>query len=441
MIRSTPTARPSLPLRSPDREARPWREGSSLAHGRAGEPPLRVAIVGHLKFPIARPFLGGLERFTHALVRGLQRRGVHVTLFASGDSDRSLGLEPLCPRSTVAEGHDRFDECDRGTGGPCDQWIDQYEDRLYADLMQRLSGGDLAGWFDVVHNNSINPVPIDFADQLTAPCTTTLHVPVLPRLEEQIECGGPRGDFINISGRNREQWSRLLPEQSLIPNAVDTTAWVPRPLWRRARAVWFGRILPDKGTHFAIEAAHKAGLPIDIAGPVSDPEYFREEVQPRLSAARGDRYLGACDTDELQRLVARASVCLVTPCWEEPFGLVTAEAMSCGTPVAAFRRGGPAEIVSEASGRLCTPDDSEALADAVRQCLTLDRRGVRDDAVARYDFELMIDRYLAHYRSLAEADRRVPREAARVASSGSPTSGGPGVPVVAGGLEKQTTLA
>ena len=386
-------------------------------------PPLRVAIVGHLKYGIARPFMGGLERFTHALVKGLERKGIDVTLFATGDSDPELPSEWILPGGTINAASRKFPNASQKEER--EAWIEQTEDAAYVSLMERLSSGDLAGWFDVVHNNSINPVPLDYADRLAAPCTTTLHVPILPRLREQLECGGPRGEFVNISRANETHWGELLPNQSVIANAVDTNAWVPQPLWRSPRAVWFGRIHPDKGTQYAIEAAHKAGLPIDVIGPINDEEYFRTEVEPLLQPGRGDRLLGACDTVELQRLVARAAVCFVTPCWEEPFGLVTAEAMSCGTPVAAFRRGGPSEIVTEECGRLATPGDVEELADAARQCLTLDRRLVRQATVNRFDEEIMVDQYVAHYESLATRPMR---------ASDSPV-------VPNSGMEKQIALA
>ena len=414
------------PLTSPaaGRPSRRRSAASAIHPDRLGssQPPLRVAIVGHLKYPICHPFMGGLERFTSALVKGLQSRGIEVTLFASAGSDPDLGLEAIVPEATVAAGERRFPDADAAADR--DAWIERHEDEAYDRLMRRLAREDLAGWFDVIHNNSINPVPIDWADRLSAPCLTTLHVPVLPRLQEQLECGGPRGSFVNISQTNRGVWGDLLPEQTVIPNAVDTTVWKPQPRWRQPRAIWFGRILPDKGTHYAIDAAHKAGLPIDVVGPVNDEAYYRNEVVPRMQPGRGDRLLGAIETDRLAKLVGRASVCLVTPCWEEPFGLVTAEAMSCGTPVAAFRRGGPQEIVSDECGRLAAPDDADALADAVRQCLALDRREVRQCMVDRYDESLMLDRYVAQYESLAQrASRRTE------------------TPAVSGGLARQTALA
>ena len=387
------------------RSIRSRPDGRSLRTGLPPTPaerpagsPLRVAIIGHLKFPIAEPFSGGLERFTHAYIQGLQARGIEVTLFASGDSDPSLGLEPILDRATIPAGNDRLP-------GPENEqarldWIQRTEDDAYTGLMHRLQHGDLAGWFDVVHNHSINPIPLAYGDRLPCPMTTTLHVPVLPRLEEQLRSDRPRGSFVNISSANRSQWADLLPEQSVISNSVDVDAWTPQPQWRRPRAVWFGRVVPEKGPHHAIRAAHQAGLPIDVVGPLHDPEYLREHVEPALDRSRGDRLLGGCDFDELHTLVARAAVCFVTPCWEEPFGLVTAEAMACGTPVAAYDRGGPSEIVTPESGRLAEPGNIEQLAQAARECLSLDRAAVRRAAVDRYRESVMIDAYVDHYKTL-----------------------------------------
>ena len=441
MITAYPNSTGAIVPPSPVRRSK--TAATRFDSARNAEPPLRVAIIGHLKFPISKPFAGGLERFTHAYVSALQARGVEVTLFAAGGSDQRLNLEPVVPQPTVAEGTRKFPN--KRDKDRREAWIDQREDEVYESLMRRLATGDLAGWFDVIHNHSINPVPLAWADRLSAPCTTTVHVPVLPRLKQQIEADGPQGAFVNISAANRDEWGSLLPEQTVVSNSVDVHAWVPQPRWRSKRAVWFGRIVPEKGPHLAIEAAHRIGLPIDVVGPIHDREYYAKHVEPALQRQRGDRLLGACEEVELRTIVARAAVCFVTPCWEEPFGLVTAEAMSCGTPVAAFRRGGPKEIVTEASGRLADPDDVDGLAQAAQECLSLDRAAVRADAVARYEESVMIDRYLDHYRSLLGRDALATvsdlRESADLRDKPAKSSKGTAPTVLpASGLESHLTL-
>ncbi|RYJ01978.1 MAG: glycosyltransferase, partial [Actinomycetales bacterium] len=143
--------------------------------------------------------------------------------------------------------------------------------------------------------------------------------------------------------------------------------------------------------HLAVRAARSAGLPIVLAGPVLDPGYFRDEVRPLLgSDATCAGHLGG---SALVDLVGSASVLAVSPVWDEPFGLVAAEALSCGTPVAAFGRGGLTEIVSPDVGRLADVDDVDALAAAIVDARRLDRRAARDHAVRRLGLDAMVGQY------------------------------------------------
>ena len=119
------------------------------------------------------------------------------------------------------------------------------------------------------------------------------------------------------------------------------------------------------------------------------------------------RYAGHLGQRALSDLVGRSGAALVTPVWEEPFGLTVAEAMACGTPVVAFDRGGVSEVVGAGgSGVLVAPDDVEAMAAAIPVALGLDRVAVRHDAVTRLSHDRMVREYVGHYRRLV-ADRPV----------------------------------
>jgi glycosyltransferase involved in cell wall biosynthesis len=160
--------------------------------------------------------------------------------------------------------------------------------------------------------------------------------------------------------------------------------------------VWCGRIVPEKAPHLAIDAALAAGLTLDLAGRIGDRTYMRTVVAPRLRDA-GDavRFHGALGRDGLVPLVAGASVSLVTPCWEEPFGLTAVEALACGTPVVALARGGIREILSGQPGVILvepTPDPAAALAAAVPAALTLDRVATARAARAAFSHDARIDR-------------------------------------------------
>jgi glycosyltransferase involved in cell wall biosynthesis len=127
-----------------------------------------------------------------------------------------------------------------------------------------------------------------------------------------------------------------------------------------------------------------------------DRPYFDREIRPRL----GDqvRYAGHLDQRELCALVGSSAVAVVTPQWDEPYGLVAAEAMACGTPVAAYARGGLKEIVTRESGRLATSPDVAALARAMEAATTCDRNAVRRHAVQAHGLARMVDEYEALFR-------------------------------------------
>lgn len=345
---------------------------------------MRIGIIAHLKHPIAEPFAGGLEMHTHLLARRLRSRGHAVTVFASTRSDPALGLEAICDETALMG---------VGTNEATDVGFFR-EHHAYLGLMNRLRRSD----FDLIHNNSLHYLPVAMADSLPMPMVTTLHTPPFCWLESGIrECRSDRAVFVGVSESVRSAWSAVTGVDSVILNGIDLQrfAWEPRAA-DPAYLVWHGRIVPEKGLHLAMDAAAAVGLLLKVAGPVSDAGYFQAEIAPRLGP--GVEYLGHLPHAELAAVVGRASAFLCTPCWEEPYGLVVAEALACGVPVAAFARGAIPEILTPDCGVLAEPGDVASLAEATRTALTLDRSVCRDRAEADCDAEVMIDAYEALYR-------------------------------------------
>lgn len=348
---------------------------------------LRVAVIAPFRFPITEPFVGGLEAHVWLLARMLRERGHHVTLFAARGSDPDIA-----DRHFPVEMAETDDDARRDVSVDPTLIVD--EDRAYRRVMAHLLRAG-ARRYDIVHNHALHPLPMAMAAQLDVAMISTLHTPPLPRVVDALHApDGAGSQFIAVSRHTAQAWARRGAPARVILNGVNVERWRPGP--GGGPLVWFGRLVPEKGPDLAIEAARLAGRQLDLAGPVIDRHFFDDQIAPRLGA--GIRYLGHLDQQSLATVVGRASAALVTPRWDEPYGLVAAEALACGTPVAAFARGGLPEILTCTTGRLARPDDVAALAAAVPDVIRLSRRDARRRAVRHLSARTMLDAYEGVYR-------------------------------------------
>ncbi|GAA1902256.1 glycosyltransferase [Lapillicoccus jejuensis] len=357
---------------------------------RWGRSPLRLAVIGPSRHPLREPFAGGLESLVWHLVRGLRDDGHDVTLFAADGSD---GAHP--DYGFAGEDWTPSAAASRDVSMPEAGFLTEHHRHLR--LLLAL-GGPMGRSFDLVHNHSLHYLPLAMAPTLPVPMLTTLHTPPTPWLESAVHAAPGRvGAFAAVSGFIAAEWP--LPPEVLhvVPNGVDTHTWQPGPGGRQL--VWSGRIVPEKAPHLAIEAARRAGLPLVLAGPVHDRDYFAATIAPHLGP--DVLHLGHLTRAQLARVVGRSAAALVTPQWDEPYGLVVAEAMACGTPVIAFRRGGIAEALHDPDvGELVAPDDVAAMAAAVPRVVRLDRHTVRRHAVRHLSIERTVMAYVDLYRRI-----------------------------------------
>jgi glycosyltransferase involved in cell wall biosynthesis len=347
---------------------------------------LRVALVASARYPLRQPFPGGLEVHTWQLARHLAKRGHQVCVFAGPGSDPALHVHemPAMPELSALARQD--------VSMPADYFMAEHF--AYLSLMGDLARDDS---YDLVHNNSLHYLPIAMAETLPAPMVTTLHTPPTPWLESaMMSRPGQRLRYAAVSRMTAAQWRPMVPDATVIRNGVDLDLWTPGP--GGGPPVWSGRIVPEKGLDLAIRAARAAGTGLRIAGPCPHLDYFSSQIRPLLGD--GVEYLGHLDHLELAALVGSATVAVVSPRWDEPYGLVVAEAMACGTPVAAFARGALPELVTPASGVLARPDDVDDLAAAMGTAAGLDRAAVRRAAVEHCSIDAMVDGYEALYQQL-----------------------------------------
>lgn len=346
---------------------------------------MRIAIIAHLKYAIREPFAGGLEMHTHMLARSLRGRGHEVTLFASTHSDPTIGVEAICEETSLLE---------TGIAEANDVAFFR-EHHAYLQLMTELRNRS----FDVIHNNSLHYLPVSMAETIATPMVTTLHTPPFCWLESGVRTNRGTMRYVAVSQATANMWGHVARCDDIIPNGIDLGHFpFCASAAPEAYLVWYGRIVPEKGLDHAIDAARLAGLPLRIAGPISNASYYEDQILPRLG--RDVVHLGHLAHQQLATLVGGARAALCTPRWEEPYGLVVAEALACGTPVAAYRRGGVPALLGQGCGVLAEPDDVPSLAAAAIEATGLSRPACRAYAARYCDAERMVDEYEAVYRNM-----------------------------------------
>jgi glycosyltransferase involved in cell wall biosynthesis len=344
---------------------------------------MNIGIIAHLKHPIRKPFMGGLEAFTHDIAKRLKDRGHEITLYASELSDPYLNVQVILSDIDYdRETFSRFRSHEMS-----EDFISTHH--AYLELMQDIEGKG----HDIIFNNSLNYVPVTMSTMLETPMVTVLHTPPIFEMKRAMAHEQKIGkmNYVSVSKSNAEAWKPYLNKCAVINNGIDTSEWKFHLEPQGDYVVWFGRIHPDKGTHIAIQAAKLAGYQIKVAGSIADRHYYETYVAPLIDESVD--MVGNCTHQELNILIGNALTCIITPCWEEPFGLVVAESLACGTPVAGISRGALPYILTSETGCLTSSNDPAELAKCIKDAVKLDRSACRKRAEIKLDVERMVDAY------------------------------------------------
>lgn len=338
--------------------------------------PMTVAVIAPLRHPLGEPHAGGLEAAVHQRIHLLRARGHRVLVCAVDGSDPAPHPAELAlpvPRWSPHE-------------SPTDSTYPAGFLQHAAEALDRAFDwlDDHADVVDVIDNHCLHPLPLERAREHSIPQVTTLHTPPFAEMVDAARATSSR--LVAVSSWTAAEWERAgVADVGVLHNMIDGSTW--RQGYGGGDLVWFGRLVPEKAPHLAIAAARSVGRSLTIAGRMGDEPYFRDVIQPMLAA--DVRYVGELRAVDLARLVGASAATLVTPDWDEPFGLVLAEALATGTPVAAFARGGLEEVAGRNPGvRFVAPGDVLSLGRAADELARADsiasRRVVRADAVRRF---------------------------------------------------------
>ncbi len=358
---------------------------------------MRIALLAPLKRELSAETRGGRPRIVYNLAEGLVARGHEVTVFGTGDSRISGKLIPVIPKALFH--------------------LPQVENEFYRHLIGLCRMMEEArkhkGKFDIIHNHLYPEVlPLLFAAELGAPMVSTIHTQMTGELGEFFS-HYPDTYFAPISNRQKELYPGLKYTETVY-NGIDEQAFAfsGNP---GTYLLFVGRIrefftndggekIDPKGVTDAIRVAKAAGMPLKITGNVESYQFFEREIAPHLSDAIqfiGDPKSaeGNLTLAERVTLYQGAKALLLPVHWEEPFGIVMIEAMSCGAPVIAYRRGAVPEVVEDGKTGFVV-EDEQAMVAAVANIDQIDRAACRAVVEKRFTIAKMVEGYERVYKQI-----------------------------------------
>jgi glycosyltransferase involved in cell wall biosynthesis len=346
---------------------------------------MKIAQIAPLIESIPPRFYGGTERIVSYLTEELVRLGHDVTLFASGDSVTSarlvscaataLRLDPkvLDPIPYLMLMLDRVREC-------ADNFdiLHFHIDQFHFPLFRPLAGRTLT----TVHGRQdlpdLRPLYLGFNEMPLVSISDGQRAPI------------PHANFV-----------------ATVYHGLPVDLHRPTINPRGRYLAFLGRISPEKGVDGAIDIAQRVGIPLKIAAKVDrvDEAYFRERIAPLLTLP-GVEFVGEINEREKTDFLGQALALMFIIDWPEPFGLSMIEAMACGTPVLALRRGSVQEVVENNLTGLIVDSIDEATV-GLSHVMRLDRRAVRRRFEERFTATRMTKDYLRVYTSLLAQNARL----------------------------------
>lgn len=342
---------------------------------------MKLAMLSPIAWRTPPRHYGPWEYVVSNLTEELVKRGFDITLFATGDSLTSAKLISVAPKG--------YEE---------DKSIipKVYECLHISEVFER------AEEFDLIHNH-FDFLPLTYSMLTKTPVLTTIHGFSSPGILPVYKKYNKKVYYVAISEADRH------PDLDYIATIyhgirVEDYKFYPD---HGEYLLFFGRIHNDKGTYEAIEIAKKAEIKLVIAGIIQDRRYFEDLCAPHIDGEKVI-YIGSVGPEKKSEVLGRALALLHPINFEEPFGLSVIEAMACGTPVIATRRGSMPELVLDGTTGFLV-ESKEEFVEKIRSVKDLDRKSCRAWVEERFTVERMADDYIRVYQKIIEKEKREDR--------------------------------
>ncbi|MFN4212706.1 MAG: glycosyltransferase family 4 protein [Microgenomates group bacterium] len=366
---------------------------------------MKILIVSLLKRAVNEKALSSRPRIIFELVSGLVKKGHKVTLLGTADSQIKGAITiPIIQKSFVD--------------------LPPFENPFLTEtsflvrLAKKLE--EIGNNFDIIHNHTYPEfINLLVADKISTPIVTTIHDQVTPELDEVFSFFD-KTYLISISNAQKNLFKKT-KIYKVIYNGIDTNIYSFCDK-KEDYLLWLGRLakakkkdgsfMDPKGVRWAIKLAQETNSRLLLGGNVEDINFYNRDVKPHLSDKI--KWIGGVNSEltltkpEVAALMQKAKAFLMTVNWDEPFGLVMAEAMSCGTPVIGFDRGSVKELVIDGKTGFVVPPEKgiEGLKQALTKINSIKPQDCRHHVVKNFSSETMVDNYEKTYLEIISLNKK-----------------------------------
>lgn len=360
---------------------------------------MKILIAAPIKRKVSASVTAARPRLVFDLVSGLVKKGHQVSILGTGNSKvKGAKTIPVCSKSFIE----------------MPAFENEFVARVALLTKQVKILEKIGDKFDIIHNHSRPEFFNLFAqDKIKTPILTTLHAVMEKETDDAFSLF--RKHYLVCISKSASRLVKKNKVYKIIHNGIDTNLYKFQAR-KQDYLLWLGRLskakdkkgrfLDQKGVRWAIKLARATKSKLLLSGNVEDPEFFEKDVKPYLSSRI--KWIGPVSKEqplkkqEVVNLMQKAKAFLMTVNWQEPFGLVMAEAQSCGTPVIGFKRGSVQELVRDGKTGFVVPPSQglRGLKKALKQIDKIKPRDCRNHIKQNFSLERMVENYEKTYQAI-----------------------------------------